>query len=91
MSLPPRAVPPSVNGWNAPYLDAEYERYRRDPGSVSPESRAFFAGFELALAGSPGSSASVQQPAVGQASPFQVAVDRLIESYRVMEIGRAHV
>ena len=84
MSLLPRAVPPSINGWNAPYLDAEYERYLRDPASVSPESRAFFAGFELALAGGDGTVSSGRKPAVGQASSFQVAVDRLIESYRVM-------
>jgi 2-oxoglutarate dehydrogenase E1 component len=92
MSLPPRAVSPSVNGWNADYLEAAYQRYLVDPSSVSETDRAFFRGFELAqsspeslsskLRGFNGSTAALSS---GNDLPFQVAVDRLIESFR--ELG----
>lgn len=80
MSSVSRAVTPSVNAWNAEYLDAQYERYQCDPGSVSADIRAFFQGFDLAQSspaplGSGGGSA-------GEASAFQAAVGELIESYR---------
>lgn len=87
MSLSPRAVSPSVNGWNAEYLQAAYERFRADPSSVSETDRAFFRGFDLASSG----QAPHVVPASGSDAPvktaqsFQVAVDRLIESYR--ELG----
>ena len=78
MSAAPRAVPPSVNGWNAEYLDDQRARYRDDPSSVSPEMRAFFQGFDLA-------SAAMGSPAGGQpgnAQVFQAQVGDLIEAYR---------
>jgi 2-oxoglutarate dehydrogenase E1 component len=34
--------------WNADYIDAQYQRWRSDPRSVSREWRIFFEGFELA-------------------------------------------
>ncbi len=74
MSAPLSAVPSSVNGWNAEYLDSQYEQYRRDPQAVSPELRAFFQGFELAREGA----------AEGDASPFQAIVGDLIEAYRTI-------
>ncbi len=107
MSLPPKAVSPSVNAWNAAYIDEAYQRYLRDPSSVSETDRAFFRGFELAReqGASVGGEGFARQPGVpsgDDASPlnlpsapapdgvraanaFQVAVDRLIESYR--ELG----
>lgn len=51
MTSAPRAIPPSVNGWHAEYLDAEYARYKADPTSVPPDLRAMFQGFDLALGG----------------------------------------
>lgn len=51
MSSAPRPVPPSLNTWNAEYLDEQYRRYRSDPGSVPADLRAFFQGFDLAMAG----------------------------------------
>ncbi|MFG0306820.1 MAG: 2-oxoglutarate dehydrogenase E1 component [Phycisphaerales bacterium JB040] len=54
MSAEPRAVVPSLNSWNAEYLDDRYRAYQQDPSSVDPEMRAFFRGFELANGGSTG-------------------------------------
>lgn len=77
MSSAPQAVPPSINSWNPDYLDTEYERFRADPGSVSPELRAFFQGFELART-QPGLGSGHE----GEASRFQAAVSELIVAYR---------
>ena len=44
---------------NAAYIDEQYERFRRDPGSVSEEWALFFTGFDLAGA-HPGSGAPGQ-------------------------------
>lgn len=76
MSATPRAVPPSVNSWNAEYLDEQHRRYRDDPSSVSPEMRAFFQGFEL---GSAGGGSAAPAP---EAQAFQAQVSDLIEAYR---------
>jgi len=79
----PRAVDPSVNGWQAEYLDAQYQSYLADPASVPPDTQAFFRGFDLATAGAtrPASGSAVGDTA----SPFQSAVDELIAAYR--ELG----
>jgi 2-oxoglutarate dehydrogenase E1 component len=49
MSAGPKPVRPSVNSWNADYLEEQFERYQSDPGSVTPDLQLFFQGFELAL------------------------------------------
>ncbi|MEM1185607.1 MAG: 2-oxoglutarate dehydrogenase E1 component [Planctomycetota bacterium] len=51
MTTAPRAIPSSVNGWSAEYVERQYEAYRADPLSVPEEERMFFAGFDLAQAG----------------------------------------
>jgi 2-oxoglutarate dehydrogenase complex dehydrogenase (E1) component-like enzyme len=62
MTAAPKAIPASLNAWNADYLDEQYQRYKADPGSVSEAAAAFFAGFDLAMAGelvlSPGAGRS---------------------------------
>ncbi len=78
MNTRPRALPPSVNAWNAEYLDEAYVRYSQDPNSVPAELRAFFQGFDLARSG----GASAAPAAHGVASHFQAGVDGLIEAYR---------
>ncbi len=56
---PVRAVPASVNAWNAPYIEQEYARYKADPSSVTGDLAAFFRGFDLARDGMPaGASAA---------------------------------
>lgn len=89
MDSAPRAVPPSLNGWNPEYLDAEHARYLADPASVEPDLRAFFQGLELGLE----RSASGASPPLSGGAPnsapvsadgahFQYAVDHLVEAYR---------
>ncbi|QYU66470.1 hypothetical protein J4558_15970 [Leptolyngbya sp. 15MV] len=80
MTTAPRALSPSVNGWNAPYLDDQYDLYKRDPAQVSPDLRAFFQGFELAQAG----GGPARRPADTQADApaFQQRVDALVNAYR---------
>ena len=68
---------PSVNGWQGDYLEGQYAAWKADPDSVTPDVRAFFQGFDL---GSNGQAAC--EPLPGVASPFQSAVDELIEAYR---------
>ncbi|MBO6513437.1 MAG: 2-oxoglutarate dehydrogenase E1 component [Phycisphaerales bacterium] len=51
MSSAPKPIVPSVNQWNAEYLEEQHRLFKADPGSVSGELRAFFEGFELANAG----------------------------------------
>jgi len=71
----------SINSWSAEYLDAMYEQYRVDPDSVPEDARAFFQGFDLALA-KEGDAALKAGPGAGGASPFQSAVDELINTFR---------
>ena len=91
MDSAPRAVPPSLNGWNPEYLDAEYQRYLADPSSVGSDLRAFFQGLELGMQRSgdvvPPSSASPQRAGAsgGADAHFQYAIDHLIVAYR--EVG----
>lgn len=50
MSAGPKPVKTSINGWNAEYIEQEYQRYLSDSNSVGPDLKLFFQGFELALA-----------------------------------------
>lgn len=74
MSSAPRPVPPSLNNWNAQFLDEQYRQYQQDPGSVPEDMRAFFQGFDLANAGelnlSPGAG---QSSAKGEAPPVRAS------------------
>src|SRR5262245_3683380 len=78
-----RAVRPAVNGWNAEYLEAQYEQFQADPASLPPDLQAFFRGFDLAtsspkgpaLLPSPGHSAAATGAGGGVAS--------LVHAYRV--------
>ena len=88
-----KAIPPAVNALSPEFLEAEYDRYKKDPASMPSDLRAFFQGFDLAMAGPmAGSKSAAQTPAsatanssggcVGRASPFQNAVATLIQCYR---------
>lgn len=50
MSSVPKPSVPSINQWNAEYLEEQYRAYTVDPSSLDPELRAFFQGFDLAHA-----------------------------------------
>ncbi|MEQ8317185.1 MAG: 2-oxoglutarate dehydrogenase E1 component [Phycisphaerales bacterium] len=80
MSDGPRAVPASVNGWNAQFLDQAYASYLENPESVAPNVRAFFQGFELG-----GGSGAPTGSSGGDAdSDFHAKVDDLVFAYRDM-------
>ncbi len=90
----PPAVSLSVNGWNADYIQAMYERWAAEPDAVDPQWRQFFAGFDLGVrvAGdeqaqsAPGAPAARllpgEAPAAGINYPKQSNVDELIYEYR---------
>jgi 2-oxoglutarate dehydrogenase E1 component len=75
-------APDFIQRSNAAYIEAEYERYRRDPASVSPEWSAFFAGVDLAgvrpTAGAPGPAA-----APGEAGGRSGGIFGLVQHFRV--------
>jgi 2-oxoglutarate dehydrogenase E1 component len=76
------AVKPSVNAWNADYLDAQYAAYRADPESIAPDLRSFFQGFDLAL--SSGAAAAGSAPVSSDAvqTRFEFGVRALVDAYR---------
>jgi 2-oxoglutarate dehydrogenase E1 component len=76
MSLAPRAVPPALNGWNAAYVESQYDEFRRDPAGVPADVRAFFQGFDLASASGPRPAPS------GGALPLDAKVRSLVHAYR---------
>ena len=75
----------SVNGWNAQYIEAMYERWSARAESVEPQWRQFFAGFDLGAR-----QITEDQPAlpaartegVDLAQTKQGHVDDLIYAYR---------
>jgi 2-oxoglutarate decarboxylase len=68
----PDAPPgPALDSVNAGYVAELYEQYRRDPGSVDPEWRRFFAG----SAGTDGHPAAPAPPAEPAPAPAELAVD----------------
>lgn len=75
-----RANRPSVNGWSAEYLDAEYQRFLSDAGSVPGDLRQFFQGFELGLSGT-GAGAAVGSTARAVGS-LDYRVSDLVEAFR---------
>ena len=87
MPSAPKAVPSSVNSWNAEFLDEQYRSFKNDPTSVPEDVRAFFQGFDLALSQSPRVGAG-DRTAV---SHFQALVDDLIHTYRVLGHTKARL
>ncbi len=75
-----RSVAPSVNAWNAEFLDAQYASFKADPASVPEDTAAFFRGFDLALSGAGAADG-------GGDTRFQRGVDGLVGAYR----SRAHL
>ena len=82
MSQTPRAVRPSVNGWNADYLDAQFEQYKSDPNSVTPDLRAFFIGLEAGAARAGTSDDALIGGSRASDEHKQAEVTNLINSYR---------
>ena len=72
-----RPAGPSINGWNAAAIEAEYQRFKQSPHSVSPDMAAFFQGFDLASAIGPSTGG-------GGPSRVQSGADDLIAAYRAL-------
>lgn len=81
MNATPRAISPSVNGWNADYLDAQYATYKADPASISPDLASFFHGFDLALS-SGGAASGGGGRLSGDDLRLALGTYSLIEAYR---------
>ncbi len=83
MSGVSRALAPSINGWNAEYLESEYRRYKADPAgsAIAPDLVSFFQGFDLGLEHT-SSSATPESAADGPSLAFHASVGRLVEAYR---------
>jgi 2-oxoglutarate dehydrogenase E1 component len=71
--LTPTTIDPSINAWNATFLDTLFTQWKADSSSVSSEWQDFFKGFEL------GSSLENQE----EGSKAQSCVDSLIYNYRM--------
>ncbi len=76
-----------INQANAEYVERLFQQYQQSPGSIDPEWRAFFAGFELGAGGrSPSIVPSVgSTPIEGFHGPLAVEIADLVHSYR--ELG----
>jgi 2-oxoglutarate dehydrogenase E1 component len=87
MSTTLRAVPASVNGWNADYLQQQYEQYAADASSVPADMQAFFAGFDLAMRAAPSGGVAARPGGVGggdarEALRLHAGVTSLVDAYR---------
>ncbi len=82
MSTGPQAQRPSVNGWNAEYLDSQYQSYLKDPMSVPADIRAFLQGYELAQSSSPAAGISS-----GGGESLSPDLEKILVAYR----GRGHL
>ncbi len=71
---------PSLNGWNADYIEDQFRQYQQDPMTVGPDMRDFFRGFELGL-GSASGAEFVGVADGGQAAKA-AAVRDLVNAYR---------
>lgn len=78
-----------VNWSNSELIEANHQRWQRDPSSVDETWRAFFAGYELATKSGtesePDAESNRQESSYFDAARLQAAVTRLIDGYR--EIG----
>jgi hypothetical protein len=43
----PTTIAPSVNGWNAQYIESMYMAWQEDENTLTKEWQDFFKGFEL--------------------------------------------
>ena len=73
MTTAPQPIPAGINGLSADYLDEQYALYQQDPSLVDPETRAFFRGFDLAMAGDLELSPGAQSGAAATARPLATA------------------
>jgi 2-oxoglutarate dehydrogenase E1 component len=83
--LTPTTIDPSINSWNAAFLDDLFVKWKTDSSSVTKQWQDFFQGFEL------GASIEEQQTPSFGASASQACVDSLISNYRMSGHYAAHL
>ncbi len=85
MRSPVQAPLSAVNGWNAEYIESQYDQWRTAPESVTDDLAHFFQGFELARASS-GFEAEAGEPSAGLAGEARthLAVASLVHAFRAM-------
>lgn len=71
MSSAPHPIVPSVNQWNAEYLEQQYKVYLEHPEQLDAGTLAFFKGFDLAQASELRLFGSGQPSATTAAAPVQ--------------------
>ncbi|MEE2719013.1 MAG: 2-oxoglutarate dehydrogenase E1 component, partial [Planctomycetota bacterium] len=94
--LPGDGPAPSLNGWNAPYVEHLYEQWTTDPESVDRQWHPFFEGFQLGAERMPDPTSDEDAPTrpalgAGTGSRLQVRVDQLIERHRSLGHLAAHL
>ncbi len=86
---------PSLNGWNAPYVEHLYEQWADDPASVDPQWHPYFEGFKLGAERMPDPTDDdgTVRPALADASSnrLQAQVDQLIERHRSLGHLSSHL
>ncbi|MDX2038763.1 MAG: 2-oxoglutarate dehydrogenase E1 component [Isosphaeraceae bacterium] len=70
-----------ANRWNLELIEAQYEKWKADPGSLDASWALFFEGYDL---GTSASGRARSAPNSDSASESQAAVTRLIDAYREM-------
>ncbi len=75
-SLLPATISPSINGWNAQYIESMHATWKQDKESVPKEWQDFFHGFEL------GNEVSLTEGQSDCIREAQTNVDSLIYHYR---------
>ncbi|MBL8763984.1 MAG: 2-oxoglutarate dehydrogenase E1 component [Phycisphaerae bacterium] len=80
------SVPASVNGWSPEYLEDQYRAFKSNPASVADDVRAFFQGFDLAMASPTGRGGAVapSAEAVSEAVRVDRAAAGLVRAYRTL-------
>ena len=67
--------------WNADYIDAQYERWKTDPHSLSKDWRLFFEGFDLAASGNKSAGDAADEDQLRRQSRVQALI------YRYRDLG----
>lgn len=92
---PDRGPAPSINGWNAPYVENLYQQWAADPKSVDAQWQPFFEGFQLGVERMPDPAEDdASPPALGEAGEgrsLQMKVAQLIERHRNLGHLGAHL
>ena len=62
--------------WNADYIDAQYQLWKKDPEKLSRDWRLFFEGFELAASGGMTAECAAAEDHLERQARVQVLIDR---------------